>query len=378
MTADSAPPGASETPASAVPGRRVSSRKLLKPFPMACAALAAVLAMVLAVVALWGSPRDGLPEVFLAMTPFPGNPSQASPALPAVQSVRSVLGHVVADPRIIEESALGPLPVMGEGGRAASTVYAQAFDRADKRPRVAIVIGGLGISVRNTMLALARLPEPVTLAFSPFTKDAQALVDKARAAGHEILLEVPMEPFDFPESDPGPHALMVGASVEENINRLEWALSRFTGYVGITHELGGRFLGEMSAIEPVLAATAKRGLLFFDNGANSTSVAMTAARHVQALMATGTLTLDGVQSAAAIDARLSELEGEASRDGFAVGVGSPHPITIARIAAWAESAEARGFAIAPISALARLTPEPPAVPVAERGNRAKRKTASAR
>ncbi len=45
----------------------------------------------------------------------------------------------------------------------------------------------------------------------------------ARSGGHEILLEVPLEPFDYPENDPGPDTLLTGQAPRDN---LEQALHR--------------------------------------------------------------------------------------------------------------------------------------------------------
>jgi polysaccharide deacetylase 2 family uncharacterized protein YibQ len=265
---------------------------------------------------------------------------------------RSLGGQLVADPALIEDSPFGPLPVIAADGRAPMAAYARSFDDKDKRPRIAVIVGGLNVSANNSRLALARLPAPVTLAFAPFAFDAQALVDRAREAGHEVLLAVPMEPYDFPESDPGPNALMAAASAEENIRRLNWSLSRFTGYVGITNLLGARFMSEQSALDPVLKEIARRGLIFVDNGASRNSLALTATRHAGGAIATGTLILDDVQSKDAIDKRLAELEADARRNGSAVGVGSAFPVTIARIAEWAESMDSRGLTLVPVSALA--------------------------
>jgi uncharacterized protein len=277
---------------------------------------------------------------------------------------RSPGGHLVADPALVEDSSFGPLPVIAADGRASMTAYAQAFKTDDKRPRIAIVIGGLNVSVSNTKLALAQLPAPVTLAFVPFAFDAQTTVDLAREAGHEVLLEVPMEPFDFPESDPGAHALMAAASGDENIRRLNWSLSRFTGYVGITNLLGARFMSEQATLEPVLKEIARRGLMFVDNGASRSSLAVTAARHADVAIATGTVVLDDVQNKEGIDKKLGQLEAEARRNGFAIGMGSAFPVTIARVAEWAENVEMRGFVVVPISALA-ARPTPAAASAAE-------------
>ena len=89
-----------------------------------------------------------------------------------------------------------------------------------------------------------------------------------------------MEPFDFPDSDPGPHTLRAGQDEDANIQRLTWALTRFTGYAGVTNLLGQRFLSDSDALAPMLTYLNRRGLYFFDNGAASQSVAPTVAGQV--------------------------------------------------------------------------------------------------
>lgn len=298
-----------------------------------------------------GPVRDSNPATSLALEP----PKIALPPAPRafLPEPRSLGGYLVADPALLEDSPNGPLPVVAADRRAPMSAYAQSVMANDKRPRVAVIIRGLTVSASSTKLALARLPQPVTLAFVPFAFDAQASVDLAREAGHEVLLEVPMEPFDFPESDPGPHALMTAASSEENLKRLSWSLSRFTGYVGVTNLLGARFMSEQAGFEPVLSEIARRGLIFVDTGASQRSLAKTTARQTRASLATGTLLLDETQSRQAIDTKLGELESEARRSGFAIGVGSAFPATIARVAAWAESLDQRGLVLVPISSLAK-------------------------
>ena len=140
-------------------------------------------------------------------------------------------------------------------------------------------------------------------------------------------------------------------------------MSRFTGYAGLTNLLGARFLGEAGAIEPVLAEASKRGLLFFDTGASARSLAGTAARHANATIATGTMTLDEVQTPNAIDAKLAALEKQARGDRSAIGVASLYPVTVARIDEWMAGAGNRGFLIVPVSALV-AKPEAAASPAA--------------
>ena len=302
---------------------------------------------------LFGSVEAGDPVVVLKLAPFRGAADPGGVlAAKSFHDTRESGGNLIADPALIEDSTTGPLPRVARDGRTPLAAYARPFEANDKRPRIALIIRGLGVGSSNTSLALMQLSPEINFAFVPFAPDLQGDVDKARGAGHEVMLELPMEPFDFPDSDPGPHALLAAASSEENVKRLDWALSRATGYVGVMNLLGGRFMGEENAIEPILEAVSKRGLLFFDNGASSSSVAITAARHVKAVIATATMTLDSIQTQAAIDAKLAELETAARQDGYAIGVASAYPVTIARITEWAANAGARGFHLVPVSAFA--------------------------
>jgi len=124
-----------------------------------------------------------------------------------------------------------------------------------------------------TRTALDSLPAGVTLGFAPYADDVGQWAAQARGKGHEVLLEIPMEPYDFPDSDPGPHTLRAGQEEEDNTQRLTWALTRFTGYAGVTNLLGQRFLSDSEALSPTLTYLSRRGLYFFDNGAASQSVA---------------------------------------------------------------------------------------------------------
>ena len=330
-------------------GTAASARSLAIAFFAVCA----MLGTFVAALSYLGSAADGSPVVSIEIGPFPRNSGEGRVASgSSFVEKRMVSGNLVADPALIEDSAMGPLPVVAPDGREPMSAYAMPYDRNDKRPKIAVVVGGLGVGVGATDAALTKLPPQVTLAFTPFDNQVQTYVDKARGLGHEVLLQVPMEPFDFPDSDPGPHALLANASAEENISRLYWSMTRFTGYAGISNLLGARFMGEAGAIEPVMAEAAKRGLLFFDTGASSRSLAATAARHVNAAIATGTLVLDTIQNQTAIDGKLGDLEAQARRDGSAIGVASLYPISVARVSEWAARAGERGYLVVPVSALA--------------------------
>jgi hypothetical protein len=256
---------------------------------------------------------------------------------------------LMADPALIENSSQGPLPRIADDGRKPMNVY--AAPAAAGKFRIAIVVSGLGVSTQATKAALASLPPGVTLAFAPYAGDVQNWADQARQSGHEVLLEIPMEPLDFPDSDPGPHTLRAGVGEDSNLQRLTWSLSRFTGYAGVTNLLGQRFLSDPDALAPALTYLARRGLYFFDNGAASQSAAPQVAGHAGAPFAGTNEKLDDVQTAQEIDRHLSALEEEARAHGSAVGSGFLYPVTLNRITAWSKGLQGRGFVLVPVSAI---------------------------
>ena len=254
------------------------------------------------------------------------------------------------DPALVKSSDDGPLPVVAADGRTPLQVYARPY-KATGRPRIALVVGGLGMSQATTLAAIQQLPGGVTLAFAPYGRTLQDYVNQARAAGHEVLLQAPMEPMDYPTNDPGPHTLLTSLTINRNLKRLDWLLGRFTGYVGVINFMGGRFTSAQSHLAPILEAMRGRGLMFLDSRAASSSVAVDIAGKLGLYFAAADRVVDVTPSRAAIDARLLELERLASASGGAVGIGFPYPVTIERLAQWTRAMGDRGYDLVPISAL---------------------------
>jgi len=257
---------------------------------------------------------------------------------------------LVADPDLIESTPSGPLPRIADDGRSPMTAYAPPVPNV-QGPKIAIVVTGLGISAKATQAAIANLPPAITLAFLPYTDDVQRWVGEARKRGHEVLLEVPMEPYDFPDSDPGPHTLRAGNGEDSNIDRLTWSLTRFTGYAGVTNLLGGRFMADANALEPVMTFLARRGLVFFDAGPAQRSAGPDVAKRTGAPYVQSAANIDAIQTGMEIDQRLSELEARARLNGSAAGTAFVYPVTIERLSAWAQGLSGRGFVLVPASAI---------------------------
>ena len=255
------------------------------------------------------------------------------------------------------------LPRIAADGRTPMRVYAAAFDGKTRLPRAGLLLAGIGLNAADTEAAIRGLPAAVSLAVSPYGGDLPRLLALARAAGHEFLISIPMEPMGYPLNDPGPEALLVSAPADVNLRHLHWALSRIDGYAGATAVIGPmrgeRLAGMADQMDAVLAELAGRGLLYIDPREGRGPVGKTWGRHIE-------LTIDEPADWAAIDARLAQLEQMARDNGSALGlVLRPAPVALARIAAWANGLADRGVVLAPVSALV-MPPVDEAVRISER------------
>jgi polysaccharide deacetylase 2 family uncharacterized protein YibQ len=254
------------------------------------------------------------------------------------------------DPQLLEKSRYGMIPVISDG-RKPFTVYAAPADQAKaaKMPVVAIVIGGLGVGAAKTADAIMKLPPAVTLAFTPYGSDPTKLAERARAQRHEILLQIPMEPYDYPDNDPGPQTLLATLSSEQNLDRFYWHLGRLQGYTAIANFMGARFVATDAAMQPIIREAAKRGLGYFDDGSAPRSVAAALATNQAMPFAKGDVAIDAVPTPAEIDRALAELENVAKERGVAIGTASALPVSIERISVWIKTLEARGIMLVPLT-----------------------------
>jgi polysaccharide deacetylase 2 family uncharacterized protein YibQ len=353
--------------------RSVVALPLGNPYVAAAGAMVLLVASVTALIAVAGDPRAGTPSVRVALgrNAPPGwreaRPQTGEGALDADtftltenaaaeapvegEAVITLPGPVAGAPLPpapiagLSEPGPGgaPLPVIAGDGRTAAQSYARPFI-SNGKPKVALVVGGLGLNPKYTRQAIEQLPAEITLSFSAYSENLQSWIDLARQHGHEVLLEAPMEPNDYPDNDPGPLTLMAGGAPPETTRRTEWLLSRATGYFGLTNYLGSKFVTSDQAMSAFTQTLRQRGVAFIDDGS--------AARRGGGIpRASADKIIDDQLAAEAINQRLSELEATAAKRGQALGSGFSYPITLSQAGLWAQGLEQRGFQLAPASAL---------------------------
>jgi polysaccharide deacetylase 2 family uncharacterized protein YibQ len=267
------------------------------------------------------------------------------------QDDRSVKLSQAPDMALSEDTSEGSLPRIGEDGRQPWQVYARPFNTADQRPRIAIVLVDLGLSRVATDAAISRMPANVTLAFDVQSPVVGAWCARARQDGHETLLMVPMEPFDYPRSDPGANTLLTTLPNTDNLTRFNASLRQATGYVGVTTLSGSRFTTDPDKLGTVLDVLHKRGLMIFDARVAPHSAIMDMARNMHVAAVASTTRIDQNPSPEAIDQALDQLEKTARLTGRAVGVASALPVVLDRLQYWTKDLPSRGVALAPISAM---------------------------
>jgi len=291
------------------------------------------------------------------MITIPDAPLLPEPgALPPAATARA---YEEALPETIYEPPV-PRPTRPPAGRQVAALaalppwrrYAVPPPDIGGRPMIAVVIDDLGIDRRRTARAIG-LKGPLTLSFLTYADGLAEQTAVARAAGHELMLHVGMEPAGA-GVDPGPNVLTTDAGAEELRRRLDWGLARFDGYVGINNHMGSKFTADPKGVGVVMAELSRRGLMFLDSRTTGRTVAARLARQAGVPVVERNVFLDNVGDVAAVRARLAEVERVARSRGSAVAIGHPRDATLTALAGWLGDLERRGFVLVPVSALARV------------------------
>lgn len=281
-------------------------------------------------------------------------PSVASVSYRSIpDQVKSVPLANAPDKNLVEQvnGLPGKLPIIGKDGRKPWEVYARPATASGDSPRIAIVVKGLGFSRAATIAAIKKLPGDVSLAFSPYAEDLNDWLVRARLAGHEVFLELPMESKDFPNEDAGPLAMTTNLQVSDNVRRLQEIMSHMEGYVGLISDLGSKFMDAEGQLKPVLEEINRRGLMFVD-GTGGRTAAPKIAAEIGLAKAFVNITLDDPPERQSMDGKFKSLEQILRQQPVAVAVVHAYPSTLRRLVIWLKTLEQRKMLLVPLSAVA--------------------------
>lgn len=303
-----------------------------------------------------GTQEPAMPSSAPTIETTPGGPSiiTLGEDVPASGLAQTALTEFGALPDLVEETAHGPIPRVGPSGVTPFEAYARpsiSADAAGGRALIGIIVTGLGLNETVTTEAIDTLPGAVTLAFAPYGNRLATHAASARSAGHEIMLEVPLEPFDYPQNDPGPHTLLAEQPARDNLEKLYWLFARFGGYTGLINHMGARFTASAGDFSPLMEELGLRGLAYLDDGSSNRSVAPQLARENNVPYARADLEIDANPSRTAILSALQSLQTRAAERGSAIGTLSALPVSIRTLAEWADTLDDDSVILVPISAL---------------------------
>ncbi|HUY68416.1 MAG TPA: divergent polysaccharide deacetylase family protein [Alphaproteobacteria bacterium] len=279
------------------------------------------------------------PAVRVAVAPLPPAPAPEQPTLEGEKPIPQIAGMPGLPPSAIP-SPKQAAPKLAPG----------------HAPEIALVIDDMGLDMKDSARAETSLPPQVTLSYMPYADDLAEQTGKALAAGHELLLHMPMEPIGH--QDPGPSALLTSLAPDQIRARFDKALGSFKGFDGVNNHEGSKFTADAAGMQIVAEELKKRGLFFLDSRTGPHSVGESVAKKDGVLALGRDVFLDDSLDPAAIETQLQRTEYVARRHGEAIAIGHPHAATLDVLEKWIPEAEKDGYVLVPLHDLleARIIP----------------------
>lgn len=287
-------------------------------------------------------------------------PPAASEAVPATEAVTEEA--VAADPSVAlpkapieglyETRPEGQIPIADHArAQIPFDVYKRPVSLVPGRPRVSLVFVQTGLSQNLSEKLITEMPLDVTMAVSPYAQKPGVWTDKVRAAGHESWLILPLQTDDYPDTDPGPYAILNNITVENSQGRLFSVLGLAAGYAGLLSMNDHNFTEADMDASPVMRQIFGRGLAFADGRTDRPFFAQALAKeqnypHTQAdLWIEDDLTEAGALNALDAAGRHALSNGEVS-----VFI-KPSAANVQAVLEWTKDIGAKGLQLVPLSSL---------------------------
>jgi polysaccharide deacetylase 2 family uncharacterized protein YibQ len=235
--------------------------------------------------------------------------------------------------------------------RTRPTPKSFAAEDTGRRGRAALVIDDLGQNPRH-LERLAALGIPLTLSVLPGLPHSRRIAQRAGELNLEVLLHVPMEPYDFPEKRPGPGALLAGMTEEEMLAQLGKDLDAVPGVVGVNNHMGSRLTADAGAMDILMKELKSRDLLFLDSRTSPRSLAFDTAYRYNLPAAQRDIFIDAHDDEEFIRGQIRKLLDLAGKRGNVIGIGHPYRTTLDVLEEMREEILASGVEWVTVSSLA--------------------------
>lgn len=236
-----------------------------------------------------------------------------------------------------------------EGATEQKQNLAGDYDIKDVRPRVIIVFSGLGLSRTTTENAFS-LPAEIALSFSPYSANLSEWTASARELGFELLMDAPLEPTNYPKSDPGPYGILIQEEDKNNIEQLNKVLNLSEEkFVGVVAPLEEQFTFSEEKVLPILEELKNKGLVFVYTNKPRNYFLPQTAKNNNLKLVTYDVLLDEELSHDGIEDSIKKAERIASEKGLAIILARPYPITVKHLHEWLRSFQEKGLLLVPLS-----------------------------
>lgn len=251
---------------------------------------------------------------------------------------------------LYENSQFGPIPHKSKNGKSCYQEYAASpVDVKEDQIRVIFIFSELGTNDDMLNNILENIPSGINLAYLPFTQDLKTKMTLARKKGHEILINLPMEPADYPNTDTGPNTLLTGLDKSLNLDRLHWVMAQGHEYVGLLNVQGSLFLASSQDLSPITEEIAKRGLMFVEAEACFRSQAYDLSAKQKLAYTKSHFVLNETLNPAELQAVLIRAEQMAQETKQITIVAHTSPLTTPVLLTWIRKAQEQNYVFLPVT-----------------------------
>ncbi len=187
-------------------------------------------------------------------------------------------------------------------------------------PRLALVLYGFGEDAEETRRCF-ELPVPFAVAVVPGARTSQPELKAARACGREVVLQIPLEPVNYPQLDPGPGTLLVTMKPDRVTGTVRRWLDQSHPVVAVANHMGTLATQDMTLMGAVYRELKRQHLPFMHVEPAAGAVCRPLAAEMGVLYEQPDAVLDGEARAhdtRRLDARWNEALERARARGHAV------------------------------------------------------------
>lgn len=225
-----------------------------------------------------------------------------------------------------------------------------------KKGRMAILIEDFGAAPPDVAQRFLAVNRKLTFGFVPWKNRLEGLLTQITERKQEVIVQVPMEPYEYPEVSPGKRAVYVNQSEMENSKVIRDALTAIPQATGIMSYLGSRALNDGSVMRSLLGEIGRQKQYFIDTQAGNTSLATSLATKAGLPNKRSWGQIDRVDNQERIAMMLDMASFEALEKGQVIVTGHARLNTLTALLQRLERLETRGVELTLISSLFESAP----------------------